>query len=302
MNSILRRWVVVDVVLAVLALFSVLVVEVGGAQRSSVTVGSLQFQDSTGDSSAAPDIATVTVSNDDTKTLTFDVRFANRDLLNPSEVVDVSIDTDANPMTGQPPYGFDYGIEVYRGPSLWRWNATTQDWDIAPMNSLISQTVSGGMIIKVGAADLGGTSKFRFGVSADANPEDQAAPVDYAPDAGKDLWAYELKLYVKPLVTLAAITVKPVAPRAGAKLTTVTRIAVVRNGVPEALPSGSKVVWRATIAAVALKPVKTTLGAAGGAQAVWKVPATAKGKKLKVSASATVEVVSVTKSVVVKLG
>jgi hypothetical protein len=295
-----HSWLAI-VVVALLSLFAV-AADTGSARQAAATVGSFTFEDSVGEAGAAPDIATVIVSNDDAGLITFTIRLANRGALNPGELVIVEIDSDANPTTGEPPAGFEYAIQYYRSASLWRWDGGAQDYTHARMNSLISQVGNGAVILKVSAAELGRTSTFRFSVYADANPEDPAAVWDVAPDRGKDLFAYTLELYVKPAITLAPLTLRPLVVKAGAKVTTVTQVTVVRGGVSEALPKGTTVSWKATVGGIALKPARTTLGVAGSARAVWNLPATAKGKQLRVTTTAVVESVTVTRNAVIRIG
>jgi len=127
------------------------------------------FQDSTGENPAAPDITTIVVSNDDVGMLTFRINIPNRPQLTRDMLVEVLVDTDANPATGDPDnLGADYAIELFVGEvALFKWDGTalTRRAGDPPATSLI-YSWAGGVTIKISAAELGNTKKFGFAVIA----------------------------------------------------------------------------------------------------------------------------------------
>lgn len=270
------------------------------AGPAAVTANSVVFVDSTGDSGTAPDINTVRVSNDDAGLVSFAVAFTNRTSLGATELLAIDLDTDANATTGDQPLGFDYGIQLYGGEStLWRWDATALDWVIAPMNTLTARWSGSTVTLSVSAKELGGTKAFRFGVISDANPDDEAAPIDLGPDFGRDLWAYDVKLYVAPTLAITKVDCTPEPGIRGRTLTGFASVQVRRAGVPESLAKAAIVKWQATIGNVTLKTVTTRVapGATGAVlRSTWKLPTAVTAKSVRVKVTVTMEKVTVTKT------
>ena len=69
--------------------------------RVAQTANTTTFQDSVAEEDArAPDVSTVVVSNDDAGLLAFEIHFANRATLAPSEELSLWFNTDGNPANG----------------------------------------------------------------------------------------------------------------------------------------------------------------------------------------------------------
>lgn len=269
-------------------------VPAGTASQAATTAGSSTYNDSTGEAGAAPDIGSVVVSNDNAGKMSFAVTFVNRSGLNPTDFVAVDIDSDRNPVTGSTTFGFDYAAVYYRGSSaLLRWDLTTQRLVLAPMNTLTTGWSGSTLTFSVSSSELGSTTGFRFGVFADANPDDPAAPVDFAPDPGRELWTYDVKL--APTLAITGLDCTPEPAVAGRKLTGRATVAVTRSGVPEVLPSTAKVTWRATFGKVRLTPLATK-SASGVLTSTWKLPATVKAKVVRVTVTVTTEGVTISKT------
>jgi hypothetical protein len=163
------------------------------------TSNSVTFQDSTGEDSAAPDITGVTVSNDDTGMLTFQINIANRpQLVDPMEV-DVFLDTDLNSTNGAGPSSDGVELALSRIPgdlAVGRWDGSK--WDFSGQSpSSLTYSYANGATIRVKASDLGLT-KFNFWVLADSDRHDPNSHVDFAPDAGHGTWQYEVKIAPPP--------------------------------------------------------------------------------------------------------
>lgn len=95
--------------------------------------GSGSFTDPAGDSGIAPDITSVTVSNDDRGLLTFRVTIANRTALGPDDLIAVLIATDdPSPYAGRGLDGTNFAVVLdgANGASLHEWNGV----DLDPIN------------------------------------------------------------------------------------------------------------------------------------------------------------------------
>ena len=123
-------------------LFSALCLAGGGAAS-----GSESFTDPAGDSGIAPDITSVTVSNDDSGLLTFRIAIANRTALGPDDVVAALIATDdPNPYIGRRFDGTNFAVVLdgTYGPSLHEWNGADLD-PILPRPQSVTGTYSDGV-------------------------------------------------------------------------------------------------------------------------------------------------------------
>src|SRR5919108_2579311 len=72
------------------------------AAPARVAANTTTYQDSTGENPAAPDITTVVVSNNDAGMITFRINIPNRAQLDRDMLVDLFVDSDNNPATGDP--------------------------------------------------------------------------------------------------------------------------------------------------------------------------------------------------------
>ena len=89
---------------------------------SHAAANSQSFPDSTGEDAAAPDITSVDVSNTDTGMITFKINISNRPTFTPDMLLQIFIDTDGNPATGDPQsLGADYAIQL----DLARWASSS---------------------------------------------------------------------------------------------------------------------------------------------------------------------------------
>ena len=87
--------------------------------------GGSTFTDTPGDSGTAPDIGSVTISNDANGQIAMQIGIANAPTLAADMVVGVLLDTDQNPATGAPGVGFDYAILIAsQGYALAHWDGS----------------------------------------------------------------------------------------------------------------------------------------------------------------------------------
>ena len=263
----------------------------GQAAPAKLLTNSVTFPDSMGEDLLAPDIASVVVSNDDQGNLTIVINISNRPTLTGDMEIQVAVDSDANPQTGDlPGLGIDYLIDLNAlgGPAqvgLYRWNGTTYSSLGVPQTSL-TFSYANGATIKISAAELGGTKRFNFAAVAvsglvltpTGEINDMNAHLDLAPDAGHGFWAYEVKI-TPPTLVVRSFGMKPLIPRSG-KAFTVFLVAA-RSDTSVLVPSG-KVTCKATIG---FKPIRaTSSGVANGrASCTWLISKKAKGKTIRAS-------------------
>jgi hypothetical protein len=278
------------------ALLSMPAVALGGDARHASN--SVTFSDSTGEDPAAADITMVTVANDNAGSITFQVTVANRPTLTPDMYFLVFLDTDKNQNTGSTDaLGADYLIQLIPGAvDLFQWNGTT--FAHAPsQTSLTFSYTTTGPVIKIGAADLGKTKGFNFGVvsaagfavDASGNPDFTKEHRDYAPDFGHGFNTYQV--LTKLVLTVTAFTTAPKPARAGRTFT--ASLAANENDTAGPVQGGT-VACAASIAGRRLVVV-THAVRNGVALCVWRVPATGKGKTVRGLITLTVRGTSVTR-------
>jgi len=285
---------------AALALF-VLV----AAAPAAFAGNSQTFLDSTGENPAAPDITSIVVSNDDAGLITFQVNISNRPSLTSDMEIDLFLDTDANPATGDPEsYGAEYLVQLVQGSvTLYKWNGSGYS-SAAAQSSLVYSYGSGGATIRVKASDLGGTHAFDFlaiaasGVTTDVNgnPDYSNAASDSAPDPGHGTFAYQVLTTLR--LTVTNFLTSPVAPKAGGTLS--ASLAATENDT-DAPFTGGAVACRATVGGGEAVTATSRRVTNGVASCVWRVPKTAHGKRLTGSVTVTVRGAKVTKTFSVKI-
>lgn len=284
------------------ALFIGLVAAVGATAGTETRLvglaNSVTYQDSTGEDPNALDIGTVTVSNDDTGLLTFDIRFVNGAISSTRDRLYVVIDSDRDESTGEPDSsGADWFIGWAGSPALFKWNGT--EFVFAPsMKTLVTMAQANGLIVKIHPSELGSVTGFDFYVKTyrpnPADPEGEYS--DWAPEW--DLWGYDVKVYVPPVLSATAVVCTPDPPRAGKPMVARMTVSVRRGTATERLGSAATV--RATATIGGKKVVGAVLpGYAGGKVAVrWLVPKAAAGKVMRGTITVTLEKVKVTRTFV----
>jgi hypothetical protein len=247
---------------------------------------SATFQDSTGERAGAPDITTVTVSNTNAGVISFAITIPGRGSLSEDMIVEIIVDSDANPATGdQDPdnLGGDYAIELFGGSAnLFKWDGTTYSRRGAdpPQSSLRFS----GLTVFINTADLGNTTRFNFstfvatGIVVDPTNGDvdfSKAQADFAPDLGHGMWNYVVRVGALRL-NAKRFSLNPSRPVAGRPLT--ASLTATRSDTGATL-AGGQVVCTATVGG---KRIAARVHRFVGTQArcTWAVPASARGQRL----------------------
>lgn len=280
---LLRLIVVAAVACAALALaVAGALSPVASAAPAAAQVNSVTFQDSTGEAPNAPDITTVVVSNTDSGMVSFRINGPGR--LVEGMLVEILVDSDNNPATGsQDPLslGAEYAIELFRGnANLFRWDGTnfTRRSNDPPQSTLVFSELT----IRINASELGNATRFGFatsvitGIVLDANgdPDFSNAQIDSAPDPGHGFWTYNVR--IGPLRLVAkSFSLTPRRPQAGRTLT--ARLVATRSDTGATL-RGGRVVCTASVAGARIAGRGRFVG--NEARCAWKIPSTARGKRI----------------------
>ncbi|HJS50110.1 MAG TPA: hypothetical protein VJ745_07275 [Gaiellaceae bacterium] len=279
----------------------------GTAAPTGVAANSMSYQDSSGENAVAPDITTLTVSNNDAGTVSFKVDIPNRPTLTQDLLLLVFADTDANPQTGDPDsLGADYVIQVFGGEAaLFRWDGAdfTRRAGDPPATSLIF-SYQGGVTVTISAAELGNTKGFGFAVIAvsgividpvTGDLDFTSAVSDVAPASGSGLYAYQVRITPPTLVVRRLTTGKPTAGKPLTARLVAARSdtgAVVQNGRVNCVGRVGNARLRAQVQRVI----------AGAATCRWNIPPLAKGKRFRGSVSVVFEGLRATESFSSRIG
>jgi hypothetical protein len=298
-----RSWLIVAVLATAL-----LVVQGAAADQT--------YTDPAGDATGgAPDVTNVAVANDGAGKITFDITTAG--LPAPDTFVDMPIDSDSNPNTGDDGIDYDFILQGSTGSGvLLRWNGSDYVPHVVP--SARVSFASGVVHFEVNRADIGNSSGFVFWVSALKVSGTSVVGFDDAPD-GTSVYTYALVQHpacsdkidndgdgkidsadqgcsaatdtdeTDPPLKLSAG--KPAGARpakAGAAFT--VAMTVTRS---DGTAFKGRVTCTARAGAAALRAAGTA--SAGTARCTMKLPKTAKGKKLTGSITASAGTASVTK-------
>jgi hypothetical protein len=179
----------------------------GAALPASAPPPSTVFEDAVGDAGAAPDIHTVTVSNDESAFYTFHVDLAS--VYDSASGVFVGIDSDNDPNTGDRSLlGSEYAIGATgadRHPAFFVWDGTTWQDGLIDSSIFVRPTVDRrGLNISVSGGDIGRSTSFTFFVltfafAVDASTFSLDLYADLAPDG--DPWRYT---YQQPFSVILA--------------------------------------------------------------------------------------------------
>jgi hypothetical protein len=177
------RWSAVAVLACLL-----LGAQVAGASNTAA------FTDAAGDSTAAaPDITSVSVSNDDASVVTFRVSIPNRPALLDPDLVAVLVDADGKSSTGcgRGAFGAEYALDVLAQRYVFG-RCAHGEWNFTRAPASFRGSYGGSVLtLQVNRADLGGATNFKFRVGS-AGTNDDGAAYDFAPNVGLAPWAYRV--------------------------------------------------------------------------------------------------------------
>lgn len=261
---------------AVVAALAVLVPSAAGRVANSVT-----FNDPAGTDPNTPDLTALTISDSPSGQLQF--AFTLQNMPSQRGGLFVFVDADRNATTGSD--GSDYELEMTvesNGDRHWdvtRWDATARDWVSMPETATMGVTRSDTTwTIRVGKADLGGTTGFTFWVvAARFTSDDHVAAADRLPDGGT--LVYELSPPAPPVVVpaIGKPVLTPAAPTAGKRLKVSFPVTDSATGAP--LTSGT-MTCDPQVAGKVIAHVESF--GDGRATLTFVVPKNAKGKVLTV--------------------
>jgi hypothetical protein len=161
------------------AVASVMVMGAGAA----LAANSASFIDPAGDIRGAPDITRISVSSDDSGTVTVRVVFANRRRLRPTEELGVGIDVDQDPDTGSVYYGQEFSIWLKVGRAVLYRAGRSGRFEVGPPpDSLQGSFKAGVATFSFKAADLGIARGSGFNLSVIDTAHSRY--MDSAPDVG----------------------------------------------------------------------------------------------------------------------
>jgi hypothetical protein len=161
----------------------------------------------------APELTTVVVSNDDAGTIRFRINVANQRELAASSTLELYLDTDRNPGSGDPlALGADYRVVLdgaSRSFAFGRWDGT--GYDVTAPSESVRVWYWSGASISINRSDLGGTSELSFWVRGSG----RAQSADAAPNHGT--WSYALEAgSTNPRdIDVFFFRVRPAVPRSG---------------------------------------------------------------------------------------
>ncbi len=244
------------------------------------------FDDTRGESFAAPDIIRTTVSNTDSGTLRFAITLSNRPVFGRDMLVLVFLDTVKG---GDPDSnGADYVIQLESGlPLLFKWNGS----DFArvfPDGGLGYRYPSTGPIIELSSTALGSPKRIAFrelvGSGATRNGQGESIYTNFRADASpnEETKAFTYNVVTHIQLTASKASLSPVKPKAGGSLAVVLPVAATDTG---ALTRGT-VTCAAKVGDAPLT-VQTKVLANGVATCGFKLPAGSKGKLVKGTISVT---------------
>jgi hypothetical protein len=270
----------------------VLVAGAAGSVKGSA-LNRTTFDDALGEDPAAPDIATVRVSNNDEGTLTFRIALPNRPTLANDMRFSLSIDADSNAETGLTGTGIDYRLlyDFYLHGDRLLWLLTCGP-SVCTSGVKLPFTYESGPVVMIDRAELGNTRRFRLFLNAmDGIVFDPVAKTfdlsnahgDAAPDASAPSpWTYDVKLGPSRLL-VQRFSTTPAKPVAGK--TFVAKLKVKRDDSGAFVTAGN-VACKAIVGDTPARLLSRGFRQ-GSAFCAWRVPEGSSGKSLRGSIGVT---------------
>ena len=246
-------------------------------------LGSQTYQEHVGDApGGAPDVTAVSISHKLAGDISFQVAFGNRSTLSGEDVLMAFVDSDQNSSTGAE--GAEWVIGVLgQAPNL----AIILRADVDQPSQVVpvtwaNQTLSFGL----NKAILGATTGFNFELITHTGGAFSATNTEFVPHLGSPPNAYSLVTEIAAIQLPRAVTTVKAGKVFSIRGSTV-KLTTDEVFTPETLTA------KATIGG---KPVKAQPGGL-----TWKIPKTAKGKKLIIKTTATYQGMTKTQSVVIRV-
>jgi hypothetical protein len=220
----------------------------------------------------APELTTVVVSNDDAGKVRFRINVANQPRLSAGSTLELFVDSDRDPATGDPlSLGADHRFVLDGSTQTFdfaRWDGTR--FDSSAPSATAKVWYWSGVSITIDRTELGGTSALAFWVRSGGSDR----TTDAAPDHGT--WSYELGAGgVNPAdIDSFSFRVRPAAPRAG----TTWRLAVDTVRLVDGAGSVRPDSWSCS-ATLAGKPFRGS----GPGRCTFRLPRGSRGKRLEVT-------------------
>jgi hypothetical protein len=257
----------------------------GSRAFASYTPALRTYDDDIEDSGNAPDFCATEFVTNDNSTITMGIHAHNRPGFESGDSYGVYLDTDRNPATGGGGVGAEYEIvfDAPRTAKLEQWNGT--EFDAASARALpLAWAPDYGPVFVFLRTAIGDPAAFNF-VLTSTNGTDS----DRAPDAGS--WSYTRRAFA---LKMRPLSVGPA--RAGSRLT--VRAFVLRSDYDEPLVEG-KIGCAARFSGHRL----TGKGrfAAARATCAWRLPKSARGKRLSGTVSVVYQGVQVKRAFTVRV-
>jgi hypothetical protein len=267
-------------VVVLVAAVAVVLAGAASSQRAGAS-GSSTYTDPTGDTKSGPDVTTVAVSDDGSK-IDFTATIGNRPSLTDADAVQAFFDTDKNVATGGGSY--DYEVAWVSGQELlMHWDGAA--FSVVKAASFTGSYQDGKASFGIAASDFGGSTSFAFIVTTTGDTGTSLA--DRAPDTGR--WVYPSG---SPAPSGSPPALPPGAPPATPKLKTVKpKLVAAVSGRPftvtmvvtdAATKKGvrGELSCQAKLSGKALVATRRSIAASGKTSCTWRLPASAKKKKL----------------------
>ncbi|HEY8030216.1 MAG TPA: hypothetical protein VIE38_11960 [Gaiellaceae bacterium] len=247
------------------------------------------------DTSGAPDITSVVISDNTAGLITIQLNFAPGTEQQSQDSFGVYIDSDQNPTTGDTSAaGTDYLVQWAGGTDgglgLYKWDGSSS-YVFTDSSSLKGSFSGDSQYFVIAASELGITDGFNFNVAAAVGPDSStSSQIDFIPEDGTNA---HYSMQSKAQITLKLSDWEDFVPEAGK--TYATAIIATRSDTGAPLTAG------ATITCTLKVGGRTVTGASHGFTSVrwykgglkkaavcsWRLPTTSAGAKLTAKESVT---------------
>jgi hypothetical protein len=241
----------------------------GGLVLAAPAFSDSNYSDTTGEDPGSADITTIHVANSPVAgTISFTVHIANLPTLTDGTSLEILVDSDKNPATGNS-LGADYLLGLDSGGWYWtKWNAAKRVFADVPGATMLVTFDNGVLEATMHDSDIGGVQTFAFGVLTVRGTDPNNPIIDVAPNA---LPLYLYDLVQAPAVTSTTVNVSGVA-RAGHRFTVRSLSVRLSNGLAA---HATSLRCRARLGGALLRGT-------GSGGCSFSVPRTANGKRLVV--------------------